>query len=86
MEVLVGVDDLLDVLVAVVLSVAEAEVVAPLVDAVAEDVDVAVDDAVAVDVPVAVAVGVAVEVAVGELELSSANSCVPISVSNQTTY
>lgn len=59
---------------------------------------VEVDVGVAVDVEVDVAVGVAVidddadavavdvAVAVAELDDSSANSCVPISVSNQTTY
>uniref|UniRef100_A0A6M3JTU9 Uncharacterized protein n=1 Tax=viral metagenome TaxID=1070528 RepID=A0A6M3JTU9_9ZZZZ len=51
------------------------------------DVDVvaeAVVELVAVDV--AVAVAVAVDVAVGELEVSSATSCVPISVSNVNLY
>ena len=64
--VLVPVDVLLvdEVLVPVELSVAVAEVVAPLVVAEAEDVDVAVKlpEAVVVDVPVEVAVAVAVEV------------------------
>lgn len=53
-----------DVLVAVELAVALAEVVPPLVEAVAEDEDVAVELAVAVDVPVAEAVEVDVDVPV----------------------
>jgi len=57
-----------------------------------DDQDLANLKEVEVGVPVdvidedAVAVAVEVAVAVGELEDSSANSCVPISVSNQTMY
>ena len=56
------------------------------VEVVAEDVVVLDADDVADAVAVAVAVEVAVEVGVAELEVSSETSCVPISVSNKTTY
>ena len=52
----------------------------------AVELEVAVGVAVDVEDEDAVGVAVDVDVAVAELELSSATSCVPISVSNQTTY